>query len=335
MPYRRGEKWIGCIQRNNRQKEKICLTKKEALDWESRMRKLSEEEWAKTLITYSIHDRANEYLDFCLIKFSDSVYKEKKFLFKRFFKIIDPQTDPEAVTPKMALDYLSEQAKSRSGYAANKDRKNLKAFWNWGIRYHDFSLRNPFNVDRFPEKRKTIYIPPEEDFWKILDKAEGQDKTMLLCYLHTAARRSELFRLRWDDVDFFGRRIRLLTRKRKDGSWEADWIPMTDDLFKGLTAQRTFVAGELVFPRKTGYRNQKERAFTRRNHIMKFLCKEAEVRNFGFLAIRHLTASILDNQGVPLKVIQEIMRHRNIHVTSRYIHSLRGMREALTLLQRT
>jgi hypothetical protein len=29
-------------------------------------------------------------------------------------------------------------------------------------------------------ERQPRYVPPEEDFWKVYEKAEGQDKVMLL-----------------------------------------------------------------------------------------------------------------------------------------------------------
>ena len=83
-----------------------------------------------------------------------------------------------------------------------------------------------------PEIRHPRYVPPEEDFWKIYEVAEGQDKVMLLTFLHLAARRGEIFRLTWADVDFGNDRIRLWTRKRKDGSFEWDLLPMTKELRK-------------------------------------------------------------------------------------------------------
>jgi len=60
---------------------------------------------------------------------------------------------------------------------------------------------NPCLVQKMPEKRTPCYVPPEEDFWQVYNGAEGQDRIMLLAYLHLAARCGELFNLRWDDVN--------------------------------------------------------------------------------------------------------------------------------------
>jgi len=65
-----------------------------------------------------------------------------------------------------------------------------------------------------------------------------QDAIMLLRYLHLAAPKSELFRLKWVDVDFAGVKVRLYTRKTRDGSCDSAWLLMTDDLYNGLLFYR-------------------------------------------------------------------------------------------------
>lgn len=76
--------------------------------------------------------------------------------------------------------------------------------WNGGMKHLDPPLPspNPWPVEPMPEVRHPRYVPPEEDFWKIYGVAEGQEKVMLLAFLHLAARRGEVFRLTWQDVNF-------------------------------------------------------------------------------------------------------------------------------------
>ena len=195
--------------------------------------------------------------------------------------------------PAHVLDHLQKEAKARSGYAANKDRKNLVAAWNWGIKYLDLPTPNPCLVDTFPEQRQTRYIPPEEDFWKAYECANGQDQTMLLAYLHLAARKSELFRLKWEDVDFNRSLIRIGTRKRRGGSLEYDWLPMTEELRTALIRHKPGADPEWVFTDP-----ESGNPFQYRLHFMRRLCKRAGVKAFGFHAIRHLTASILAQADV-------------------------------------
>ncbi|MBF0550318.1 MAG: site-specific integrase [Deltaproteobacteria bacterium] len=153
---------------------------------------------------------------------------------------------------------------------------------------------------------------------------------MLLTYLHTAARKSEVFRLRWEDVDFSGQMVRIFTRKRLHGSWEADWLPMTEELFDVLLTHRQTSNNEWVFSDpETG------EAYKCRRTWMNSLCKRAGVKPFGVHAIRHLTASILAQNGIPMVVIQAILRHHNLSTTERYLHRITDFRPALKVLSRT
>lgn len=228
-------------------------------------------------------------------------------------------------------------------YAANKDRKNLSAGWSWGRKYLPGfpTEQNPFMaVERFPEKRKPRYVPPEEDFWKVYTVSKGQDRIMLLSFLHLAARRGELFNLTWQDVDFSNSRVRLWTNKREGGNREADWLPMTSELRQALLEwwqqrlKQTTPDKEHVFvcldqsPANNEYYGL---PFRSRQHLMKRLCKRAKATAFGFHAIRHLTASILYRKGYSSAHIQAVLRHRNPNTTTRYLRSLglEQVREAL------
>jgi len=272
-------------------------------------------------------DWATKYLEYSKAKFADKTFDEKRTGFKRFFKDVDPLLAVDKVKPVQVLNYLRKQATERSGYAANKDRKNLLAAWNWGIKYLDLPSPNPCMTERFPEDRQNRYIPPESDFWKVYEITEGQDRVILLAYLHLAARKMELLRLRWEDVDFFNQRVRIGTRKRMGGSLEYDLLPMTDELYNDILRHRQSAKTAWVFPNPdTG-----EPYFQRQRHML-HICNRAGVKVFGLHAIRHLTASILAQADVPMVTIQRILRHKNLTTTERYIRGLEPVRPALEIL---
>ncbi|MDD2307899.1 MAG: tyrosine-type recombinase/integrase [Prolixibacteraceae bacterium] len=67
--------------------------------------------------------------------------------------------------------------------------------------------------------------------------------------------------------------------------------------------------------------------------LVKKICVEAGVKPFGFHGIRHLFASILAAQNVPLVEIQYMLRHTSLATTQRYIHRLKKEnREVLAAL---
>jgi integrase len=183
-------------------------------------------------------------------------------------------------------------------------------------------------VERFAEIKQSRYVPSESDFWKVYDVAETvQDKVMLLAYLHLAARRNEIFHLRWIDVDFSESKARLYTRKRKGGSLESDWLPLTDDLYHSLLDLKQTSTTEWVFPSP-----QTQTPYAQRNKWLWKLSAAANVKRFGIHSIRHLTASILAKSDVPMIDIQSILRHRNLATTERYIQRLSSLRPALKVL---
>ena len=90
-------------------------------------------------------------------------------------------------------------------------------------------------IDKLPHEPAEQYIPTEREVLKVLLVASGQDRVMLTAYLTTAARKWKLFRWRWmEDINFETRMVRLGTRKTKDGSFEYEWLPMSDILCKEL-----------------------------------------------------------------------------------------------------
>jgi len=71
-----------------------------------------------------------------------------------------------------------------------------------------------------------------------------------------------------------------------------------------------------------------------RKGIMKRLCEKAKVSYFRFHALRHSSASLMDNNNVPMGAIQRILGHRNRTTTEIYLHSLgEGEREAIETLE--
>ena len=94
------------------------------------------------------------------------------------------------------------------------------------------------------------------------------------------------------------------------------------ELKAALTEQR-FVTGTMEYV----FINPDTNApYTWHGKFLPRLCKAAGVGVFGYHAIRHLAASLLDESGEPLAYIQAMLRHKNATTTSIYLRSLRGIR---------
>lgn len=333
MPYfnKQRNAWMAQVVVNGHKLRSQHDTKSEAKQWE--IAKKSELEKGLvcpsnpvfTLLTWS-----ESYLAYSSEKHSLKTLNEKKLAFRKLFASLSSEIVASDLHKGAALAHFATQSRERSGYAANKDRKNLVAAWNWAAEYlPNFPPRNPFLTDRFSEERCARYIPPEKDFWAVYKKAESdRDKLMLLCYLHLAARKTEIFRLRREDVDLDRQQVGLCTKKRKDGSLHWDWLPMTDRLHKAMSEHLASAPGPWVFPDlHTG------EPYIARQHWLSRLCRKAKVKPFGLHGIRHLSASILVSSRVSLLDVQTILRHTNLTTTQRYVHRLESVRKAIEVFK--
>lgn len=319
MPYMMPNgKWRAKRMIHGALKTRVFPTKAEAKKWEAEQ---TLDNWQQAEIetpTACLIDFCTAYMRMASERMSEKTIVEKKLAFKHLFKVLNPDHPIDSITPKDALAVLRKVALGTSGNAANKDRKNLAAAWEWGRKYYDLSPLNPFStVEKFPADQHPRYVPPESDFWRVYDVANAIDKVFLLFLLHTGVRKAEAFRLRWDDVDFHRQQVRIGTRKTAHGGMEYAWLPMTSELKEALSTLRLTTKGGTVF---TNQKNGLE--YTARQHMMPRLCEEAGVKSFGLHAIRHLSATILAYSGMDLPTVQAMLRHKNPNTTARYIKSL-------------
>ena len=339
MPYRikSSNQWMAQVTiKGKKVSRHRCKTKKEAQQWEreEKERLSNDQVMSIEIRSVSLLDWANAYLEYAQKQFVFKTWEEKRFAFRLFFQSVDPNMLAVDLSSIMVLKHLQIQEKARSGHAANKDRKNLRAAWEWGVKFFSLPETNSFHtVSRFAEERDERHVPTLDDFWKVYAVADtDQDRLMLFMYLSTGARRDELFRLRWKDIDFQGRRVIVRFRKNNIGEWKESYLPISDELI-GMLKQHQKVTGLLGFVFMYQTDDEKWVPYQYRQHWLGKLCEKSGVTKFGFHGIRHLFASILASKNVPLVEIQKMLRHGSIQTTARYIHSLQeGSREALAAL---
>lgn len=319
MPYKEKNGWRAAVMIDGQRMTKRFESKAEAKKWEIQQKELAENPILTDTAFLTVVEWLNGYLDDVEPKLTSKTFKEEKLaVFKRFLTFLPQDTEVGQVTSVIAMKYLNQVAKKRTGAAANKERKNLIAAWNWGVKHLELPDSNPFSrTDRHPVDQKPKHVPTLEEANKVIDAANTiEDRVFLMTLLHTAARRGEITRLKWDDVDLEGGKVRLGTRKRKGGAMHYDWIFMSPELATALTGLKASARGELVFPRID------DQPYNTRQHLMKNLCRRAGVKFFGFHALRHLTASLMAANGVAMPEIQFILRHQAMTTTNGYIRRL-------------
>jgi integrase len=324
MPYQmKNGKWRAERQIEGKRHTCVCETRRAALDWESGAKK--QQEIVEEIRTATVLEWLNQYLDYSLERHTRIVYLAKRRVSKIFLAVVDEKTASTDIRPATVLHVMRHAAKKGCADTANLCRKHLSAAWNWGIKFMELPPLNPFlQVEKFPVDQKPRRVPAESEFWKVVNSAQERDKRFLIACLHTAARKSELFRLTWSDVDFERGFILLGTRKRKGGGMEYDPVPMTSMLRRILLEQQEEgLCGERVFCHVDGA------PYTTRERLISRLCKKYGIPCFSLHGIRHLTASILAREGVPMTQIQAILRHRRLATTEIYISRISPLENVL------
>jgi len=159
--------------------------------------------------------------------------------------------------------------------------------------------------------------------WPVEHKPAPALRLYILAALMTGARRGELLRLRWSDVDM--KRRTLTFRETKNGHDRT--VPMTPALAEALQKlPRPLDASNQVFPAYDPH--VLTRAFARH-------AKRVGVQGLTFHDLRHDAASTLTMAGVSQRAVMELLGHRDPRMTVRYQHLAPGhLRDAMQALER-
>jgi integrase len=165
---------------------------------------------------------------------------------------------PEASARHRAKYLAAKERKPFSGHAtANRIMKNLKAIWNYQAENIGDLPPNPVRLKRqwFPVKRRKRAVKDDDmpAFYRAVMALENPvARDYILLALHTGLRYQELARLRWQDIDFRGRVIRI---KETKTNYDVD-LPTSNLVHDLLVARRSIGnTGDYIFPAlsKTGY----------------------------------------------------------------------------------
>jgi integrase len=280
----------------------------------------------------------NLRLDFVKAYKCHSYYLEHLYLAKRVINIWNG-INCEDLTPRMVQAYLIHRGKG-AAFAANRDLRYLRATFNFGIKQGLIKNNPTHGLEFMPVDRKLRYVPSKEDVSKVLLAADPDAQDYLVAIMDTMARVGEINRLTWEDVNFGGKWVVLYTRKKKGGHLTPRKVAMTGRLYQMLLKRqknrdqdKPWVFWGRHWSRKAG--EFVEGPYQQRKDLMANLCQRAGVRSFGFHALRHFGASILERANVPIGSIQRILGHENRTTTEIYLHSIgEAEREAMLTFER-
>ena len=206
----------------------------------------------------------------------------------------------------------------------NRELAFLKNLFTQAITWGKAATNPVKQVRLFREDNARTRFLTEEEEARLLAHCNPQLKPLVITALHTGFRKSELLSLRWENIDFLNRLIKVDAAYTK--TYEARSMPMTETLTATLKSLKMSAAGGSTMA-VFGYR-QMTKTFAR-------TVKRAGLVDLTFHDLRHTFASRLVMAGVDLATVKELMGHRHITMTLRYTHLAPGhMRSAIAALDR-
>lgn len=220
---------------------------------------------------------------------------------------------------------IKKTAKKRSPATVNRMRAFLSSVFRFAIKTRGYLNENPCHLVPFlPENNKRVRYLSDNERKRLLDacKASDWDKLYLLVILAitTGARLGELQGLHWHEIDFTSRTASLPRTKNGDSRILTFPTAAMEELKKHRE-----VSKRLIFASKMKWR----KPFEFRKHWNAAL-KQAEIADFKFHDLRHTCGSYLAMNGCSLQEIAQVLGHRNLQTTMRYVHLSIAHKQSLT-----
>ena len=225
------------------------------------------------------------------------------------------------ITPALIEDVKLRRAQEVAHTTVDKDLAVLKAFFNWCLA-RNLAASNPVcRVKFFNEDNSRLRYLTEDEYSRLLQAAKKIETSPFLAEkiilsVHTGLRRGSLFHLRWDQVDFLNRVLRI--QRTKSGRPHA--LPLNATVLTTLQAlyNQRIPDCPYTFPHATG-RKAGEPVQDVKNAFHTAL-ETAAIKDFTWHDLRHTFASWLIMKGASLRAVAELLGHRGLRMVMRYAH---------------
>ena len=217
----------------------------------------------------------------------------------------------DEITPEMVENLKAHRLSVGAKKATvNRVTACLRTMFNkaieWGV-----SKDTPMKrIKLFKEDNMRMRYLTKEEIQRLVDNCPTYLKNIVICALNTGMRRGELLNLKWVDIDFRNKFIRLTRTKTKTQRM----VPINSIVERLLLNLKERSTNEHTFCYNNG-----KRVISIENAFKKAR-KNAEINDFKFHDLRHSAASYLVMNGVDLNTVKEILGHTTINMTMRYSH---------------
>jgi integrase len=201
-----------------------------------------------------------------------------------------------------------------SNATINRYKAAISVVFSYACRAFDLPINPVRKIPSLPENNERIRFLSEAERTRLFKacRVSHWDKLYLIVLLAitTGARKGELTKLRWNNIDFDQRTAYVATTK----NGQPKVLPLTDSVIRELQLFDT-KDNSLIFASKV--KEDVAYCFTK---PWKKALEDAEIKDFRFHDLRHSCASYLAQSGASLLEIADVLGHKQISVTKRYAH---------------
>jgi len=234
---------------------------------------------------------------------------------------LDTRTTLARITPAHIDDVKLRRAQKVAHSTVDKDLAVLKAFFTWCVA-RNLAASNPVRrVKFFNEDNSRLRYLAEDEYNRLLPAAKKVETSPFLAEkiilaVHTGLRRSSLFHLRWDQVDFLNFVVRI--PRTKSGRPHA--LPLNATVRMTLQTLYTQRIPDCpyLFAHAKGRKAGKPVQDVK--NAFQTALEAAEIKDFTWHDLRHTFASWLIMKGASLRSVAELLGHRGLRMVMRYAH---------------
>ena len=213
----------------------------------------------------------------------------------------------DRISPRhIDLIVAEEKSKGLSPASINNYIRHAKASLNKAVEWQYIKTNPLSDVKQISEPERLPKFMRKSDISHFLANMKDVNlRRLVVAYIATGRRRSELLNLKWKDVDL---KNKLYTVSGKGNR------------------TKTFPINRLFYSVLVSINKSEDRVFYHWKHpdTVSHIVKEALVNagfsNLNLHSLRHTFASIKATEGKTLRQIQELLGHKDIKATQIYIH---------------
>jgi integrase len=187
--------------------------------------------------------------------------------------------------------------------------------------------RNPIHLVRQSAKRRrTPTVLMAAEIKALVDNLSIRERTLVLLAVSTGLRQSELFGLKWGDIDFSQRTMNVTRSivygvvgpcKTESSQKPVPINPLVADALLGWQKQSAYTkSGDWIFASR---RHRGRHPFWGQVILRKYVRPVAEKvgiqKSIGWHTFRHTYSTLLRSVGTEFKVMQELLRHSTFRST--------------------